>query len=187
MTRRAPLLGRSAVAAWLVVMWILLWGELTAANLVAGLVVAVALVLAFPPTASGDAPMTLRPWAAAAFLLWFLGALITTNIAVAREVVLPSSRSRIRTAVVACPLRTRSDRLATIIANAISLTPGTLTVDARGCPAVLYVHVLSYTDRDDVRRQVAALERRVVSAFGPADEVAQVRASTPPRQEADSP
>lgn len=178
MTEQKAWVGRAVIAAWLVVMWVLLWGEVNLANVLGGLVLAVLLVVVFPPAATNDDPMIIRPLPALSFLLWFLWALIATNVAVAREVLLPASRSDIRTAVVATPLRTRSGRLATIIANAITLTPGTLTVDARGRPAVLYVHVLSFTDAPSVIEEVADLERRVVRAFGTAEEVARI--CTPP-------
>ena len=178
MTEQKAWVGRAVIAAWLVVMWVLLWGEVNLANVLGGLVLAVLLVVVFPPGATNDDPMIIRPLPALSFLLWFLWALIATNVAVAREVLLPASRSDIRTAVVATPLRTRSGRLATIIANAITLTPGTLTVDARGRPAVLYVHVLSFTDAPSVIEEVADLERRVVRAFGTAEEVARI--CTPP-------
>jgi multicomponent Na+:H+ antiporter subunit E len=172
--RRETLLGRVVIALWLVVMWVLLWGEVNLANVLGGVVLAVALVVVFPPAATNDDPIIVRPWAAASFLVWFLWALVVTNVAVAKEVLLPGSRSQIRTAIVGVQLQTRSGRLATIIANAITLTPGTLTVDARGRPAVLYVHVLSFADVEGVLDEVADLERRVVRAFGTADEVARI-------------
>lgn len=159
-------MGRVVIAGWLVIMWLLLWGDLNLANLLTGLLLAVGLVVVFPPDDTNDDPIVVRPVQTISFLVWFSWALIITNVAVAREVLLPSSRSQIRPAVVAVELRTRSGRLATIIANAITLTPGTLTVDARGRPAVLFVHVLSFESVEATRAEVADLERRVVRAFG---------------------
>lgn len=166
--------GRLVIAAWLVVMWILLWGDLNLANLLGGLVLAVALVVVFPPDDTNDDPIVVRPVQAVSFLVWFLWALIVTNVAVAKEVLLPSSRSEIHPAVVACPLRTESGRLATLVANAITLTPGTLTIDARGRPAVLFVHVLAFESVEATRAEVDDLERRIVRAFGTAAEVARL-------------
>ena len=166
--------GQSVIAVWLFAMWLLLWGDLNLANVASGLVLAVALVVVFPPDETNDDPIVIRPVAAASFLAWFLWALIQTNVAVAKEVVLPASRSDIRPAVVACSLRTGSGRLATIVANAITLTPGTLTVDARSRPAVLYVHVLSFESVEATRAEVADLERRVIEAFGTAEERAMI-------------
>lgn len=174
MTARQGVLGRVLLGTWLTVMWVLLWGDLTPANVLSGALCAAFLVAVFPPVETNDDPMVIRPLAALSFGVWFLLALVVTNITVAREVVLPDRRSKIRTAVVAVPLRTRSGRLATIIANAITLTPGTLTVDARGRPAVLYVHVLSFEDVQTTRDEVADLERRVVRAFGTAEELARI-------------
>lgn len=178
--------GRAVIAAWLTVMWVLLWGDLSLANVVTGVVLAVALVVVFPPTPSNDDPLVVRPLAASSFLLWFLWQLVITNVAVAREVLLPRSRSQIRPAVVAVRLRTRSGRLATIIANAITLTPGTLTIDARGRPALLYVHVLSFTDEASAVADVEDLERRAVRAFGTDEDVARVCGTAPPSEPLDA-
>ena len=170
MSAREPLLGRAVIAAWLALMWILLWGDVNLANVLSGLALATALVVLFPPGTTNDDPIVIRPLAAAHFLVWFLWALVQTNWAVAKEALLPSSRSTIRTAVVATPLQTRSGRIATIVANAITLTPGTLTIDARGRPAVLYVHVLAFDTVEATVAEVADLERRVVRAFGTSEE-----------------
>lgn len=178
MSERESVFGRAVIAAWLFVMWLLLWGDLNLANVLSGLALAVGLVVVFPPDKTNDDPIVVRPIAAISFLVWFLWALIQTNIAVAKEVVLPASRSDINPAVVACFLRTRSGRLATIVANAITLTPGTLTIDARSRPAVLYVHVLAFESIEATRAEVADLERRVIEAFGTAEELSMVAESS---------
>ncbi|HRW36375.1 MAG: Na+/H+ antiporter subunit E [Acidimicrobiales bacterium] len=175
-TVRPSTLGRGAIALWLVVMWVLLWGDLTLPNVLSGTVIAIALVVAFPPDDTNDDPVVVRPIKALGFLLWFLWALVLTNVAVAKEVLAPASRSDIHPAVVAVPLRTTSGRLATLVANAITLTPGTLTIDARGRPAVLFVHVLSFESVEATRAEVADLERRIVEAFGTDAEVARLGA-----------
>jgi multicomponent Na+:H+ antiporter subunit E len=67
-------------------------------------------------------------------------------------------------------LHVSTDGLATVVGNAITLTPGTLTVDVRrddpDRPPVLYVHVLHFSDVDSLRRDVVRLERLAVRAFG---------------------
>lgn len=165
---------RLLIGAWLTVLWILLWGQVSAGNLVTGALVAAGIVIVFPPQETNDDPFVVRPLPAARFLVWFLRELVITNVAVAREVLLPARRSEIRTAIVAVQLQTRSGRLATIIANAITLTPGTLTLEVRNRPATIYVHVLSFIDEASIRGEVAALERRVVRAFGTGEEVRRI-------------
>ncbi len=172
---------RLLLGSWLVVMWLLLWGQVTVANVGTGALVAAGVVWAFPPAPERDDPLKVRVLPALSLVGWFLWALVVSNVAVAREVVMPASRTQIRPGIVACALRTRSGRLATVIANLITLTPGTLTVEARGRPAVLFVHVLSYEDLASVRADVDDLERRVVRAFGTDEDLAHVL-STPVAQ-----
>jgi multicomponent Na+:H+ antiporter subunit E len=177
--RSATWLARAAIVVWLTVMWVMLWGDLTVPNVLTGIVLGSGLVVVFPPRDTNDDPIVIRPLAATWFVVWFLWQLVVTNVAVAKEVVLPSSRSTIRTAVVAVQLQTGSGRLATIIANAITLTPGTMTLDARNRPATLFVHVLSFESVEATRAEVADLERRVVGAFGTAEEVARIVTTAP--------
>ena len=58
----------------------------------------------------------------------------------------------------------------TLVANAITLTPGTLTVTAGSDPAVLHVHVLGLGDLDEFRAEILDLQRRASAAFTPAPE-----------------
>jgi len=178
---RHKLLGQVLMVGWLTVIWLALWGSITGPNIVTGIMVSGVLVLVIPPLPIRDDPFTVHPIAALSLLLWFAWALVVSNVSVAREVLTASGRSSIRIGVVACPLRTRSGRLATIIAHAITLTPGTLTVDARGRPAVLFVHVLAFEDAEATRAEVADLERRVVDAFGTDDERQRICGRSPSR------
>lgn len=171
MTRRATWWARGVMLVWLTAVWILLWGSPSPADAVGGALVAVALIVAFPLQARPDDALRFRPLPALGYGLWFLKALVVSSLTVARDALVPRSISHIRPAIVAVPLRTRSDRLATIVANTITLTPGTMTVEARGCPATLYVHVLAFTDAPAALAEVAAIERRVVRAFGSPEEV----------------
>jgi multicomponent Na+:H+ antiporter subunit E len=183
MSQKESIRGRALIAIWLAVMWVLLWGDLTFVNVLTGVLAAVGIVVVFPPWVTNDDPFVVRPLPALSFLVWFLKALVITNWTVAKEVLLPSGRGDISTAIVAVPLKTLSGRLATVVANAITLTPGTLTVDARGRPAVLYVHFLTYADRESAIEEVEDLERRVVKAFGTAAEVERVFNPAPPAEE----
>jgi multicomponent Na+:H+ antiporter subunit E len=183
MSQKESFRGRALIAIWLAVMWVLLWGDLTFVNVLTGVLVAIGIVLVFPPWVTNDDPFVVRPLPALSFLFWFVKALVITNWTVAKEVLLPRDRGEIRTAIVGVQLKTMSGRLATVVANAITLTPGTLTVDARGRPATLYVHFLTYDDREHAVEEVEDLERRVVRAFGTAAEVERVFNPAPPAEE----
>jgi multicomponent Na+:H+ antiporter subunit E len=59
-----------------------------------------------------------------------------------------------------------------VLADAISLTPGTLTLEVDRARSTLYVHVLEVGEGPDavarVRRDIVALERLAIRAVGTA-------------------
>jgi multicomponent Na+:H+ antiporter subunit E len=148
----------------LVALWLLAWGEISVANVVSGTVVALVLLAAFPPRAGDGTRVRLRPVALARLAGYIVVQLVVSNLLVAREIV--GRRSRIRTGVIAHQLEQPSDAVLTMMANVIALSPGTMTVDVTSKPPVLYVHFLLIDDVDEARRDVARLERLVVSALG---------------------
>ncbi len=162
---------RLLVAGWLIVVWVALWGNVSAANLISGAVVAVVLFSVFPlrPTTS---PGRFRPLWSLRFLVYFVVKLVEASAVVAWEVVTP--RNRINEGIVAVPVTGASDVLVSLVANVISLTPGTLTIEVGTDPHILYVHVLHLHDIDAVRRDVTRLERLVLRAFGSDEAVAEV-------------
>lgn len=166
MSRRIPHL---AFGAWLVVLWVLLWGELTLANVLGGLAVAAAVLIAVPrpaplPASRGERAVV-RPLALASLLAWFTWKLVEANLRVALAVVLPSS-SQMRTAVVRVDLPGCTPGIVTLVANGVSLTPGTLTIEVDEAGPSLLVHVMQFESEEALRRDVLDLERRTVAAVG---------------------
>jgi multicomponent Na+:H+ antiporter subunit E len=164
-------LGVSGLGVWLVAIWLLLWNDLSVANVVSGVAVAVAVLsLSRLPKSycvgseSGDRPRVSIP-----HLIYFGGyvlvKLVQANLVLAWEIVTPW-RDRIHTGIVAVPLRTSSDLAMTVVANVITLTPGTVTIEAKGTPPVLYVHVLHLDDIERVKAELLHLEELSVRAFG---------------------
>jgi multicomponent Na+:H+ antiporter subunit E len=157
-------------AIWLLVVWLFLWEDLSVGNVVTGLLVAGAVLTAFPPR-KAERKGRFRPLAALRFFLYFQWKLIQASVIVAWEIVTP--RNRINLGIVAVPIRHFSDALTTLLANAISLTPGTLTIEVDREATVLYVHVLHLRSVDEVRRDVDKLELLAVKAFGNAEAIAE--------------
>jgi len=164
-------LGVSGLGVWLVAIWLLLWNDLSVANVVSGVAVAVAVLsLSRLPKSycvgseSGDRPRVSIP-----HLIYFGGyvlvKLVQANLVLAWEIVTPW-RDRIHTGIVAVPLRTSSDLAMTVVANVITLTPGTVTIEAKGTPPVLYVHVLHLDDIERVKAELLHREELSVRAFG---------------------
>lgn len=156
-----------ALAAWLLAVWLLLWEDASAANVVSGLAVIGVLAFLFPREGPKGSHRV-RPLAALRFGAHFLAKLVEASAAVAWEVVTP--RQRIREGIVAVPLRSRSRGITTLVANAVSLTPGTLSLhvdeDEEAGERTLYVHVLHLRAPDEVRADVARFEALAVRAFG---------------------
>lgn len=82
------------------------------------------------------------------YVVIFVKDLVLANIDVAYRVLLPSMP--IEPGVVVVPLRVRTDGAITTIANSITLTPGTITMDYDEETNSLYVHSIDATDLDDV-------------------------------------
>lgn len=145
--------------------WMALWGELTWANAASGLVVVGVIgyvIRAVPRSHDVHGLAMIR------LIAVFIVRLVTSSAAVALAVVAPTP-ARLRSGVVVVRLSQGSALVATIVADAISLTPGTLTLDARpqGTTILLHIHVLGLGDPDDVRTDVEHLEELVLSAVTP--------------------
>ncbi|MFZ2546761.1 MAG: Na+/H+ antiporter subunit E [Candidatus Microthrix subdominans] len=160
--------GSLLLAGWLVVMWTALWGAPTVANLLGGAAVAAGVLWVFPRERV-DSRVALRPVHATLFLVWFMGQLVSSSLRVAWLIVKPSGPSEMEPGIVATPIRGMSDLLTTMVANSITLTPGTLTVEVSREPSVIYVHAIEAQSPDEIRAQVLDLERRLVVAFGSRD------------------
>lgn len=163
---------RLSVVAVLAAVWVALWEQLTPANVVSGILVALAVTVLFPIGHQPGSSARVRPLAALRLLGYFLWKLTEANAVVAWEVLTPTNR--VNEGIVAIPVRGVSGGITTIVANVISLTPGTLTIDVDDDPCVLYVHVLHLGDPEEVRREVLHLEALVIRAVGPADAVARL-------------
>jgi multicomponent Na+:H+ antiporter subunit E len=160
-------------AALLVALWLLAWGELSVANLVSGVAVAVALLLAFPLAPGRD--RTARPSpAGVARLTWYVASqLVTSNVAVAREIL--RRHPTVTQGVLEHRLETAGDEIViTTMTSIIALSPGTMTVDVDRDASVLYVHFLLLNDVDAARAGLVRLERLVRAAVSarPDDEPA---------------
>ncbi len=158
------------------VVWIALWGELTWANAASGLVVVAIIGYIIRPVPRAH---VVHPLALIRLVAVFVGRLVTSSASVVMTVLSPTP-ARMRSGVVAVRMSQDSQLVATVVSDAISLTPGTLTLDARpdDDTIVLYIHVLGLGDPEDIRNDIAGLEKLVLRAITPD---AQGPASSTPR------
>jgi multicomponent Na+:H+ antiporter subunit E len=96
--------------------------------------------------------------------LFFVWELIRSNIRVVWDVVTPSHISS--PGIIGVPLDAKTDFEIMIVANLISLTPGTLSLDLSEDRRILYVHVMFLNDPARARREIKeGFEKRALEAI----------------------
>jgi multicomponent Na+:H+ antiporter subunit E len=151
--------------------WAALTGVFTPTNLLVGFVLGYLMLLA-TRRALGPSPYFRKVRQAVGFAAFFLVELILANLRVAADVVTPTHYMRPR--VLAVPLDAVTDTEITALANLISLTPGTLSLDVSSDRRVLYIHAMYADEAEAARRQIKdTLERRLL---------ALIRGATAPRR-----
>ncbi|NBC11170.1 MAG: Na+/H+ antiporter subunit E [Planctomycetes bacterium] len=99
--------------------------------------------------------------AAIGFIAFLIYELILANARVAYDVVTPGPNRD--PAVIGVPLDVTTDAEITLLANVITLTPGTLSLDLSADRKTLYVHAMFADDPDAFRREIKqGFERRVL-------------------------
>lgn len=155
--------------AFLVVILALIWagisGNFTGLNLIfGGLIGAVAVLLLREALSGPRTSRRIRRVLSLAVL--FLYELMVSAVRVALVVIRPDMSKAVRPAIVAVPLSVKSDAEITLLANLITLTPGTLSVDVSADKSVLYVHALCMDDRDAMIADIAnGFEKKISEVF----------------------
>lgn len=95
------------------------------------------------------------------FFFFFLYELIKANIQVAYDVITP--KFYMTPGIVSVPLDAQTDIEITLLANIISLTPGTLSLDVSDDRKVLYVHSMYINDKDEFIKAIKmGFERKLL-------------------------
>lgn len=100
-----------------------------------------------------------------AFAGYFAYEFLKSNVLLLWEIV--RWRPQAAPAIVAVPLRCRSTLETVFLANLITLTPGTLTLEVAVDPPTLYVHGMFAGDPDGFLAELRELEGRMLLALRP--------------------
>lgn len=147
----------------LAIVWVAITGSASFLNLVFGFVLS-ALALAIVREPYGGVLYLGRARRILALLLLFLCELAKSAWAVAVMVMRP--KMDVKPGIFAFPLTVDRDFEIALLANLITLTPGTLSVDVSDDRKTLYVHALDCSDPEAVKRGIAeGFERRILEAF----------------------
>jgi multicomponent Na+:H+ antiporter subunit E len=161
------------VASVLVGIWILLWGELSVANVLAGSVVAAALVRAVPRDGPERA-VVVRPVELVRLVTYVLRQMIVSNALLIRAVL--SRQSATCTGVIAVPMPSCGPQVVTVVAGLMVLSPGSMPVEAESDSSVLYVHILDLRDIPAVQQDLLRLRDLTIRALGSPAAVSAIEA-----------
>jgi multicomponent Na+:H+ antiporter subunit E len=97
------------------------------------------------------------------YLVYFLYELVRANLRIAWEVVTPGFT--MQAGIVRVPTRCETEWEVMMLANSISLTPGTLTLEVDTATNDLFVHALFVESREEFLEGIARMERYLLGAM----------------------
>ncbi|MCQ4634222.1 MULTISPECIES: Na+/H+ antiporter subunit E [Shinella] len=143
--------------------WLAVSGSFTIPNLLLG-IAASALSLVLIRGRARSEGRRLRPLKVLSLLVLFIKELALSAWKVA--ILVASPKMALKPGIFAFPLTVDRDFEITLLANLITLTPGTLSVDVSEDRRVLYVHALDCSDPVGTRRDIAnGFEKKIMEAF----------------------
>ncbi|WP_369045500.1 Na+/H+ antiporter subunit E [Sinomonas sp. P10A9] len=171
---RNPLRIEVPLLAWLVIIWGALWQDFSPGNLLFGAIIALIVTRLFylPPVGLSGRFNVLHAVRYSFVFVW--------HVAVASFELLwlaLAKGPRVRSAVVAVPLRSHTDLMVTATGHVTSLVPGSMVVDVDRANATLYVHFINVEDAagaERVRREVLDAEAELIRIMGTKEELALV-------------
>jgi multicomponent Na+:H+ antiporter subunit E len=147
----------------LAIAWMLLTGELTAENFIEGLIIGY-IILWVSKAALGGTKYFKKIPKAIGFFFYFVKELIVANLKVAFDIITP--KDYMEPGIVAVPLDAETDMEITLLANLITLTPGTLSLDVSKDKKVLYIHTLYLDDIEKFREEIKnGMEKRLLEVL----------------------
>lgn len=135
----------------LAVVWCLLQNQLTLQQFVIGYLLGAGIMLFFIRVFHEELYFH-KVVLGVRLLGFFIKELLVANLAVVRQVL--SVRVTPRAGIIAYPLELRNDILITLLANMITLTPGTLSVEVSPDRRFLFIHVLDIGDIEEEKWKI---------------------------------
>jgi len=151
-----------AINLVLTLVWSGLLGGITLANLVSGFIVSYLMLWLVTRGQRGhDAYFGKLP-RFAGFIVYYLWELLVSNAIIAYDVLTPTHH--MKPGVIGIPIDAKTDLEITVLANLITMTPGTLSLDISPDRKTLYVHAMYIRDPEKLRADIKEnLERRVLA------------------------
>ncbi|MFT4610543.1 MAG: multicomponent Na+:H+ antiporter subunit E [Cellvibrionaceae bacterium] len=143
--------------------WVLMTGSFEFLNYVFGFTIGYTVILLMSRSVSALTDYPRRLPRAIYFLLYFIGELIKSNVKIAFDIITPTFLGK--PGVIGIELEAKTNLEITLVANLISLTPGTLSLDVSANKKILFVHAMYLIDEDEVRAELKHLEQRLLKVM----------------------
>ncbi len=153
------------VTCWLVLVWILLWGTFSAANVISGLVL-VSVITLWLPLPRVPVEGRVHPLSLARLALTVGYYLVLSSAQIAWLAIKPGPPPL--SAVLRLHIAVKSDLVLALAANIFNLIPGSIVLEIDQGRRMLYAHVIDVGSERSVQRfyrQVAVIERLLVNTF----------------------
>lgn len=150
---------------WLMLVWILLWGTFSAANILSGLLIAL-LITVLLPLPRVPVEGRVRPLALLRLVLYVAAQLVVSSAQVAWLAIKPGPPPA--TAVLRAHLAVKSDLVLALAVGVLTLIPGSVVLEIDQRRRLIYLHVLDVGSQKAVEnfyRQVKTVERLMIAAF----------------------
>lgn len=150
----------------LAVTWMFISGSLSPQSLVTGLLLGALITYVFRDLYGGDVkPLSLEKicWMAI-YSFSFIKELFISNIGVAYLIIHPSKQKN--SCIIEYKTKLESPNALTLLANSITLTPGTLVVDYREREQMMLIHCLNLRDRQQTFKDIRKWEKLLQKIFG---------------------
>ena len=139
---------------FLFILWLVLTSSLGLQNVLVGIVVSTGIALLYTKMFKDEKVEHFSISAALVYLYVLLKNLVTSNIQINKRIL--RKELKISTAIVAVKTDLKPDWKKLLLANSITLTPGTLTLDIKG--DMLFIHTLQYEEGMDKKEIIKEFE-----------------------------
>lgn len=140
--------------------WVALSGDETFEGFLFGFALSM-LVMAMIPRPEGTTRYLRKVGVLLRFIGFYARELVVSSVRVAYDIVTPPLY--VTPAILALPLDAETDLEISLLANLITMTPGTLSLDVSEDRKTLYVHCMYVKDVEEARRELKdVMERRVL-------------------------
>ncbi len=149
----------------LAAIWAALNGSFALHNLVLGYILGAIIIWLFGRKAQLKKLHFPHVWAGIKLIAVFAVELVKANIQVLIQVFSP--RLKIKPGIIAVPIDVHGAMWISTLANMITLTPGTITVEVAPDNKILYVHALNIDDEEQIKADIKnKFERLIMEVNG---------------------